>query len=83
MQIKQSSSVLNKNELSPPRDKPLKLVDQFTYLGSNISSTESDVNLRIPKAWTAIDRLSITWKSGPSDKIERESFKAVAVSVLL
>ena len=42
--------------------KPLKLVDQFTYLGSNISSTESDVKLHIKKAWIAIDRLSI-WKS--------------------
>ena len=34
--------------------KPLKWVN----LGSTISSTESDVNLRIGKAWTAIDRLS-------------------------
>ena len=38
-------------------DKLLKLVDQFTYLGSNISSTESDVNTRVGKAWTAIYRL--------------------------
>ena len=30
--------------------KPLKLVDLFTYLGSNISSTESDVNIHIGKA---------------------------------
>ena len=37
----------------------LKLVDQFTYLGSNISSTESDVSIRLAKAWNAIDRLSI------------------------
>ena len=29
--------------------KPLKLVDQFIYLGSNISSTESDVNIHIEK----------------------------------
>ena len=42
--------------------KPLKLVDQFTYLGSNISSTESDVNIGISKVWTAIERLSIIWK---------------------
>ena len=27
--------------------KPLELVHQFTYIGSNISSTESDVNIRI------------------------------------
>ena len=35
-------------------EKPLKL-DHFTYLGSNISSTESNVN--IGKAWIAIDWL--------------------------
>ena len=25
--------------------KPLKLVNQFTYLGSNITSTESNINI--------------------------------------
>ena len=30
--------------ISTVNDKPMKLVDHFTYLGSNISSTESDVN---------------------------------------
>ena len=38
---------------------PLKLVDRCIYLGSNISSIESDVNIRITKAWIAIDWLSI------------------------
>ena len=41
----------------------LKLVGLFTYLNSNILSTESDVNIHIMKAWTAIDRLLIIWKS--------------------
>ena len=36
--------------------KPMKLVDQFTYLGRNILSTESDANIRLTKLWTAIDR---------------------------
>ena len=35
--------------------KPLKLVDQFTYLGSNISSTESDANIFLVKVWNTID----------------------------
>ena len=26
-------------------EKPLKLIDQFTYLNSNMSSTESNVNI--------------------------------------
>ena len=34
-----------------------KLVDQFTYLGSNISSAESNVNIRMRRVWTIIERL--------------------------
>ena len=37
----------------------LKLVDKFTYLGSSVSSTEKDIDTRLTKAWTAIDKLSI------------------------
>ena len=48
--------------------KPLKFVDQFTYLSSNISFTQSDVNICIGKAETAIGRLLIIWKSDLSDK---------------
>ena len=29
--------------------KPMKLLDHFTYLNRNISSTESDVNMCHPK----------------------------------
>ena len=43
--------------ISTLTDKLLKLVDHFTYLCSNISSTESDVNVRTGKAWSANDRL--------------------------
>ena len=28
-------------------DKPLKIVEHFTYIGSNITSTESDVNINV------------------------------------
>ena len=38
----------------------LKLVDKFTYLGSSVSSTEKDIGTRLTKAWTAIDKLSIS-----------------------
>ena len=52
----------DKTDISTLSGKPLKLVDPFTYHGSNIWSTESDANIRIRKAWTIIDRLSIIWK---------------------
>ena len=46
-------------ELPKLNDKPLKLVDLFVYLGSNISSIESDVITRIGNAWAAIKKLTI------------------------
>ena len=61
----------------------LKLVDKFTYLGSSVSSTEKDINTRLTKAWTAIDRLSIIWKSDLTDKMKCSFFQAVVVSILL
>ena len=61
----------------------LKLVDKFTYLESSISSTEKDIDTRLTKAWTAIDRLSVIWKSNLTDKMKRSFFQAAAVSILL
>ena len=43
----------------PFNGKPMKLVDKFIYLSSNISSTESDVSVCIDKVWTAIDKLMV------------------------
>ena len=53
----------------------LKLVDKFTYLGSSVSSTEKDIDTRLTKAWTAIDRHSIIWKSDLTDKMKRSFFR--------
>ena len=61
----------------------LKLVDKFTYLGSSVSSTEKDIDTQLTKAETAIDRLSIIWKSDLTDKMKRSFFQAVVVSILL
>ena len=40
---------LKQGSISPLSGEPLKLVAQLTYISSNISSTESDVNLDIAK----------------------------------
>ena len=61
----------------------LKLVDKFTYLGSSVSSTEKDIDTRLTKAWTVVDRLSIIWKSDLTDKMKRSFFRAAVVSILL
>ena len=61
----------------------LKLIDKFTYLGSSVSSTEKDIDTRLTKAWTAIDKLSIIWKSDLTDKMKRSFFQAEVVSIQL
>ena len=61
----------------------LKLVDKFTYLGSSVTSTEKYIYMQLTKAWTAMDRLSIIWKSDLIDKMKRSFFQAVVVSILL
>ena len=62
---------------------PLKLVDKFNYLGSRVESTEKDIETRLTKAWTAINRLSIKWKSDLTDKMKRSFFQAAVTSILL
>ena len=62
---------------------PLKIVDKFTYLGSSVSSTETDIDMRLTKAWTDINRLSVIWKSDMTDKMKRIFSQAATVSILL
>ena len=51
----------------------------LTYLHCNISSTETDVNIQ-RRSWLILKGLSIIWKS---DKIKRNFFHDVSLSVLL
>ena len=64
-------------------ESSLKLVDKFTYLGSSVSSTEKDIDTRLTKAWTAIDKLLIIWKSDLTGKMKGSFFQAAVVSILL
>ena len=66
----------NQEDISSPNGGSLKLVERFKYLGSSVSSTESDVYTS-GEAWTAIDSLSILWESYQSDKIKWNFFKVV------
>ena len=43
-------------------------------LGSSVSPTEKDIDTRLTKAWTAIDKLSVIWKSDLTDKMKRSCF---------
>ena len=72
-----------KGDISTLDGTSLKLVDKFTYLGGSVSSTEKDIDTRLTKAWTAIDRLSIIWRSNLTDKMKRSFLQAAVVSILL
>ena len=58
-------------------------MEKFTYLRSSVPSTKNDINTRLAKAWTAIDRLSVIWKSDVTDKIKHSFFKATVMLILL
>ena len=70
-------------DISTQDGTSLKLVDKFTYLGSSVSSIEKDIDTQLTKAWTAIDNLSIIWKSDLTDKMKRSFFQTAVVSILL
>ena len=57
----------------------VKIIIIYRY----ISSTEKDIDTRLTKAWTAIDRLSIIWKSDLTNKMKCSFFQAAVVSILL
>ena len=72
-----------KGDISTLDGTPLKLVDKFTYLGSSVESTEKDIDTRLTKAWTAINKLSIIWKSDLTDKMKCSFFQAAVTLILL
>ena len=70
-------------DISTLGSSPLKLVENFTKLGSSVSSTDKDINMRLTKAGTAIDRLSVIWTSDLTGKMKRSFFQAAAELILL
>ena len=72
-----------RGDISTLGDCSLKLIDKFPYLGSRVSSIEKDIDKLLTKAWTAIDRLSVIWKSNLTDKMKCSFFQVAVVSILL
>ena len=72
-----------RGDISTLNGSSLKIVDKITYLGSSVSSTEIDINMRLAKARAALDWLSVIWKSDLTDKMKRSFFQAAVVSILL
>ena len=46
-------------DISTWNSSALKLVDNSPYLGSRVSSTETDIDTGLAKAWTALKSLSV------------------------
>ena len=63
-----------RGDISTLNDSSLKRVHKFIYLGSSVSSIATDTNMRLAKAWTAIDRLLVLRKSFLTDKMKRRFF---------
>ena len=63
-------------DISTLNGSSLKLLDKFAYLGSIVSSTETDINRRLANIWTAIDRLPVIWKSDVTDKMKCSFFSS-------
>ena len=61
----------------------MSYIVSFTYLESSVESTKKDIETRLTKAWIAINRLSIIWKSDLTDKMKRSFFQAAVTSILL
>ena len=55
----------------------------YWWLGWCKRIAEKDIDTRLTKAWTAINRLSIIWKSDLTDKMKRSFFQAAVTSILL
>ena len=60
----------------------IKAVTDFKYLGSYIAFTEKDVEIRIGKAWGALNQLDTIWKSTLPIKLKRNFFRAAVETVL-
>ena len=72
-----------RGDISTLNGSSLKVVYKFIYPGRSVSSTETDIDTQLAKAWTAIDWQSVIWKSDLTDKIKHSFFQAVIVSILL
>ena len=70
-------------DISTLNGSTLKVVDKFTYLGSSVSSTETDIDTWLAKAWTAINRLAVIWKLDLTDKMKCCFFQAAVILILL
>ena len=83
MHTRRSMCFNQTGDISTLNGSTLKLVDKSSQLGSSVSSTDTDINMRLAKARTVINSLSVILKSDLADKMKRSFFQAAIVLILL
>jgi len=61
----------------------LKQVDDYKYLGSYISSSEKDFNIRKDMAWAACNNMRKIWSSRLTNESKTKIFRATVELILL
>ena len=61
----------------------IKKVLNFLYLGAWIGSSSSDIKVRKAKAWSALNKMHVIWKSSMNRNLKIRLFRATVESVLL
>ena len=69
-------------ELTTLSGEVVGVKEDFKYLGSYISSTGKDIDMRKAQAWRALHKLNNIWHSNMSDDLKRSIFVASVESIL-
>ena len=73
----------NNNGIKSLKDKSIKHVHNFKYLGIYVASTDNDFNVRIGQAWAALNNITSIWKSNLSVKLKNNLFRATVESIIV
>ena len=73
----------NTRTIKSLKKENIKVFEDFKYLGSYIGSSEHDVNIRIAKAWAALNSMKTIQNSGLKEKLKKNFFRATVESVLV
>ena len=79
MQYNQAEEITLKSKSG----EPIKIADNFKYLGAWMANSERDINVRKALAWQACHKLSKIWKSTLNKSIKTRLFLATVETVLL
>ena len=65
----------NKDKIKSLSGNEINKANDFKYLGSYISTTEKDLDIRLAKSWSALNSMNNKRKSNLKDKLKRIFFQ--------